>query len=305
VALRLRDGRADDADRVRAFTADTWPERDEDDYVGDVYPRWVDEATDSADRRVLVAERGGAVVGVMRGCLLSPDEGWAGGLRVAHEARGEGVGARLTRATLDWLRETGATVCRNIVHAWNAPSLALSRAAGFAPLTAFRFVEPTPDPDAGDGPAPAGDPRAAWAFWSASETNEALSGLALDPTEGWALSAPTRERFRAAADEDRLLVVGDGRRVDGLSVRTRVTTDGDERIAEYGVGAWRPGDAGAATTLLAAVSRDAAAAGADRTRVVVPERVPWVSDAASAGAGVADDAEFVLAAALDGESQAT
>lgn len=309
--LEIRDGREGDAARVGEIATDTWPDRGVEDYVGDAYPRWV-AAADRDDRRVLVAERAGEVVAVMRGLLLSDDEGWASGLRVAHEARGEGVGARLTRETLSWLREAGATVCRNLVHGWNAPSLALSRATGFEPVTAFRFVEPTPDANAERSPdadlAAVDDAEAARSFWSAGDARSALAGLALDPAEAWAFSTLTDERVRTAAGEGRLFAVGRGERVRGLAVRTRVTTYGDgDRIAEYGVGAWRPGDVEAARALLGAVARDAAAVEAERTRVVVPERVTWVTDAASAGAGLADGPEFVLATDLSGggETQTT
>lgn len=307
--VAVRDGREDDAERVAEIATDTWPDRTIDDYVGDAYPQWVAEAEHRDDRRVLVAERAGEVVAVMRGLLLSADEGWASGLRVAPEARGEGVGARLTRETLAWLREAGAAVCRNLVHGWNAPSLSLSRATGFEPLTAFRFVEPTPDAAASASPdlAVVDDAAAAQSFWAACETRSALAGLALDPTETWALSTLTDARVRTAADEGRLFAVRRAR-VRGLILRTRVNDYGDgDRVAEYGVAAWRPGDAEAASTLLAAAARDAAGVGADRVRAVVPERVTWVTDAASAGAGLADGPEFVLATDLagGGETQTT
>jgi GNAT superfamily N-acetyltransferase len=304
VDLTVRDGREGDAARVREVATDTWPDHAVGDYVGDAYPRWVREAEGRDDRRVLVAEAGGDVVAAMRGCLLSDWEGWAAGLRVARERRGEGVGERLTRATLSWLRAAGAAVCRNLVHGWNAPSLGLSRATGFDPVTEFRFAEPTPDADV-DPVLPVGtDPDAAWDWWTGSGARTHLSGLALDPGETWALSELTRERLRTAADEGRLLAVGDDR-TRGVSLRTRVTTDGgDERVAEYGVGAWA--DDRAARALLGAVARDAARVDADRARVLVPETVRAVSDAASAGAGLAEEPAFVLAAALSGgETQAT
>lgn len=301
MGLAIRDGREEDAARVATLTTDTWPDREVDDYVGDAYPRWVREAADRADRRVLVGERNGEVVAVVRGCLLSETEGWASGLRVAPAARGEGVGARLTRAALDWLQSAGATVCRNLVFGWNAPSLALSRATGFDPVTEFRFVTVAPDRDASAGSSVADDARAALSFWDACRAKRHLAGLALDPGETWAFSELTRERVRTAVGEDRLIVVGAKEEVDGVTLRTRVHDYGDgERIAEYGVGAWRPGDVEAASALFEAVRADAARAGADRARVVVPERATWVTDAASAGASLADAPDFVLAADLAG-----
>ena len=83
-----------------------------------------------------------------------------------------------------------------------------------------------------------------------------------------------------------------GKRVTGVR-----TYGGDEATtwAEYGVGAWRPGDDEAAGALFAAAGRDARGQEADEARVLVPESVAWVSDAASARAGVADEPHFVLA----------
>ena len=200
--LTVRDGREGDAARVREIATDTWPGRDAGDYVVGAYPRWVREASERDDRRVLVAEGDGEVVAMMRGLLLTGDEGWTSGLRVAAGARGAGVGARLARETLAWLRESGAAVCRNLVHGWNAPSLSLSRATGFEPLTAFRFVEPSPDRDASPDLRVGDDPGAGWAFWSSCEARSALAGVALDATETWVFSELTPEQLRCAADVD-------------------------------------------------------------------------------------------------------
>jgi hypothetical protein len=62
------------------------------------------------------------------------------------------------------------------------------------------------------------------------------------------------------------------------------------------VAAWA--DPAAADALLAAVARDAARVGADETRVLIPESVQWVSDAALAGADIAEEPSFILAADL-------
>jgi len=66
--------------------------------------------------------------------------------------------------------------------------------------------------------------------------------------------------------------------------------------AEYGVAAWA--DYGAGARLLDAIARDAAQVGADRTRVLVPEDVTWISDAADVGVGADDEPEFVMHADL-------
>jgi len=92
-------------------------------------------------------------------------------------------------------------------------------------------------------------------------------------------------------------------RVPGLHHRARAydieTDDGESEIrAEYGVGVWS--DLEAARGLFAAVARDAAGVGADRTRVLVPETPRHVSDAAFTRAGISDEPDFVLAKELAG-----
>ncbi|EMA67787.1 GCN5-related N-acetyltransferase [Halorubrum aidingense JCM 13560] len=168
------------------------------------------------------------------------------------------------------------------------------------------------------------DPNAAWAFWTDSDARDHLRGLALDPGESWACSALTRDRLRTAADEGRLLAVaeapatpGAGRGpIAGFAVRTRTSerpaadggdddcdsaSDGDadtERVAEYGVSAWR--DVDAAGALYQSIAADAAEAGADATRVLIPETVEHVSDTGANRVPVAAEPDFVMSADLTG-----
>jgi GNAT superfamily N-acetyltransferase len=298
VDLTVRPATPDDVGRIRAFTDDTWPERDASDYVGDAVASWVRE--DRPDRLTPVCLADGTVVGVARGAMLTAHEAWGSGLRVDPEYRGTGVGTRLTRAVLSWARGRGAAVCRNLVFSWNAPSLGLSRRTGFAPCTSFRFV--SVDADAGADPdrPVATRPDDGWAFWSGSDARTELRGLALDADETWALSELTRERLHHAAGDGRLLTVGgDGTRGVTCRTRTRRYREGGPLLAEYAVGAWA--DPAAAVALLDAVRRDAAAAGADRGRVLVPEGVRWATDAASARATLDDAPHFVLAADLSAD----
>ncbi|WP_096394650.1 GNAT family N-acetyltransferase [Halorubrum trapanicum] len=341
----VREARPADADAVSAFTRDTWGERHED-YIPRVFPEWA--ASDDPDRGTFVAtlppeaaEAGDldgrepgdthvegegdgaadagapeAVVGCIQSVLLSEWEAWGQGIRVDPAARGHGVGTALSEAALDWARERGATVCRNMVFSWNVMGLGQSRAVGFEPETEFRFAEPEPDPDAlaaatadaapadGDAVVPLDDPDpdAAWAFWSDSDARGRLRGLALDPGESWACSQLTRERLATAAAEDRLLAVADADALSGFAVRTRVTereVDGETtRTATYGTAAWR--DVDAAGALFDAVAADAAAADADGARVLIPETAEHVSDAAANRVAVAAEPDFVLCADLSG-----
>jgi GNAT superfamily N-acetyltransferase len=339
----IREARPTDVDAVAAFTRDTWGDR-YDDYMPRVFPAWV--AADDPDRGTFVAtlppeavegsdaiaERDGretgdtlvegdgggaaapgeseAVVGCIQGALLTDWEAWGQGIRVDPAARGFGVGSALATAALDWARERGATVCRNMVFSWNVAGLGQSRAAGFEPETEFRFAHPEPagtSPTAAESssyrPVSNPDPNAAWAFWTDGDARDHLRGLAMDPDESWACSELTREQLRAAADDGRLLAVAAGDRFAGFAVRTRVwerpsdgADDGPERVAVYGIAAWR--DADAAGVLYQSIAADAAAVDANTTRVLIPETVEHVSDTAANRVPVAGEPDFVLRADL-------
>ncbi|WP_418281179.1 N-acetyltransferase family protein [Halorubrum sp. DTA98] len=326
--ITIRRARPDDADAIAAFTDDTWGDRHED-YIPRVFAEWA--RTDGDGQRTLVAtltresaedvtEAGAvrsetlvdgdgtgaaaagdpeAVVGCIQGVLLSEWEAWAQGIRVNPTVRGVGVGTRLTEAVLDWAREAGATVCRNMVFSWNAAGLGQSRAVGFDPTTEFRFARPEPDPDAAAAALDDPDPDGAWAFWQNCDARDHLRGLALDPAESWACSELTRDRMATAAAEGRLIAVGDDG-ITGYAIRTRIeereTDDDVERHAVYGVAAWR--DTEAAGTLYDAIARDAAERDADATRVVIPETVGHVSDTAANRIAVDGEPDFVMSAAL-------
>jgi len=319
----VREAVPGDYPAVAAFTADTWESGD---YIPDAFPRWMEG--DDPDTRTFVAvdttesppapEEVDAVdpddvdgvaddraVGICQAVGLSEHEGWMQAMRVDPEYRGRGLSRALNDAGFHWLHETGRRVARNMVFSWNTGGLGASRFNGFDPGTEFRWVQPEPDADATARTDAGGeidaDPDAAWAFWADAGARDALDGLALDDSESWALSELTRDRLRTAAADDRLLVVSapDGG-VGGFAFRVRTSEreeDGETTVrGEYGVAAWDGAES--CDALLAAVSRDAAAAGADTTRVLVPESVEWVSDAALAGVDVGDEPDFVMRADL-------
>lgn len=305
--FRVRQARADDREAVVTFTENTWPDRGGD-YIPRVFDEWVE--TDGPTQRtfVLDVDDGSAVAGICQGVMVSDHEGWAQGMRVNPDYRGQGVSPDLTEAVFGWARERGATVCRNMVFSWNAAGLGQSRAMGFDPRAEFRWAEPTPDPDAGGHPTTddlrvVHDPAAAWTAWTRSAGRETLAGLALASDESWALAELTRERLHAAADEESVLAVVGPDGVRGMAFRVRDFELGEEdefdRGAEYGVGVWT--DVPAARALFAAVARDAASVDAGRARVLVPETPRHVSDVAYARVGFSDEPDFVLERDLSGE----
>lgn len=93
---------------------------------------------DDAERRtVLVAERGGAVVGMVTAQLVvSTAEGAPSGLVedmvVDVAERGRGVGAALLRAIEAWARARGATRLQLLADRGNAPALAFYARMGWA-----------------------------------------------------------------------------------------------------------------------------------------------------------------------------
>jgi GNAT superfamily N-acetyltransferase len=297
--LEFRPATHDDYDRVAAFTQDTWD--DASDYIPDVYHDWIE----GEGKRTLVADAGEDIAGIAQCVLLSEHEAWGQGIRVNPDFRGQGVASAITHHLFDWAREQGATVMRNMVFSWNEAGLGQSRATGYEPATEFRWLHPDPDPTATEavdsGLTVVDEPAVAWTAWLDSDARDHLRGLGLSLDESWALQELTRELFGRVAEETALFAVtGDGG-TTGCSYRTRVydreNDDGvPETWAEYGVATWT--DLETAETLLAAIAADAAAAGADRTRVLVPEVPRYVSDGAYLRAGISEEPDFVLAAEL-------
>lgn len=298
----VRAAREGDYEAVAAFTRDTWADRERGDYIPRVFREWV--ATDDEGQRTLVAEVDGRVVGLVQVVLLSPDEAWSQGLRVAPDVRGQDVGSRLSRAASRWAHERGATVSRGMVFSWNTMGLGHARANGFEAATEFRWAHPLDRDTEGDVAIDvADDPSAAWQFWTRSDARAHLGGLALSPTESWALCELTRETLREAAAADGLFVA---RRAGtrGMAFRVRddeVTVDGEAtRRVEYGVAVWD--DPAACRALMGAMARDARQRDADETRVVIPETPRHVSDVAAARTPVSDGPDFVMAADLTDDS---
>lgn len=296
----VRTARPADHDAIAAFTADTWAERDVTDYIPDAFEEWV--ADEGPDRHTVVATVEDRPVGVCSGTLLTDEEAWMQGIRVAPDHRGSGVGRAMTEHLFDWAADRGAVVARNMIFGWNDAALGTARRHGFQPATTGRWARPTPDPDAAPALAVRDDAAAAWTAWTDSETRAWLSGLALDGDEDWALSELTRSRLGTLADAGRPIAViddGIGTRAMSVTAGVREGTDEDDepvRVADYAVAAWD--DATTAESLFDAIRVDAAARDVDHTRVLLPETTEAVADAASARAPLSDEPFYVMAADL-------
>jgi len=289
----VRQARAEDYDAVAAFTADTWDDREQRDYIPEVFTDWVE--SDGPDQRTVVAEVDGTPVGLCQGIVLTDHEAWLQGMRVDPDYRQAGLGLRMIEHLLEWAEDRGATVARNMVFSWNDAGLGQSVAAGFDPVTSFRWAEPAPREGTPDLTVES-DPAAAWHYWTDSDARTALGGLALDSGRSWALSELTREGLHRLADDQRVFAVErDGIRAMACRVRTDGGPDG-ETVAEYGVAAWD--DTDAADALFTAIRDDAARLGTDAVRVLFPETPRHVGEAAFVRAETSDWPTFVTAARL-------
>ncbi|GAB3667434.1 N-acetyltransferase family protein [Halopiger thermotolerans] len=313
--MNVRRATHADYEAVADFTSDIWPDRGGD-YIPRIYHDWLEDEPGQG-KKTFLAEIDGEAVGIVQAVMLSADEAWFQGMRVAAEHRREGVSTRLNEACFDWARERGATVGRVMIFSWNAASFGAARANGYEPIAEFRFARPDPAADAdldadSDGYRVSSDPTAAWRYWTHSDARERLDGLGLAPEESWAVRELTPADFDRLADESAVFAVEGEDGLAGAAYRSRTyereihSADDDENDddssadadpetetwAEYGVGAWDNVDA--ARALFAAIARDAADCGADETRVLVPETPRYVTDAPYAGVDVSEEPDFVL-----------
>ncbi|AGB33113.1 GCN5-like N-acetyltransferase [Natrinema pellirubrum DSM 15624] len=303
-AIEIRRATHDDYDAVADFTGDIWPDRGGD-YIPRIYHDWLEDEPGQG-KKTFLAEVDGEAAGIVQAVMLSEDEAWFQGMRVAADYRRRGVSHRLNEATFEWARRQGATVGRVMIFSWNAASLGAARASGFEPVTEFRFAHPDPDPDAEGPHRVSSDPTKAWRYWTHSDAREYLRGLGLAPEESWAVRELTREDFEQLADETAVFAVESEDGLAGAAYRTRSydrPVDGDamdgssddpetERWVEYGVAAWDGVEA--ARSLFAAIARDAADCGAEKTRVLIPETARFVTDVPAAGVDIAEEPDFVL-----------
>lgn len=121
----IRPARITDQDAIAEFTADTFHWGD---YVGDAFPRWLDDddgivmvATDERDRAVAVG----------RGALLSPTEAWLQGTRVREDQRRRGIASALVEAIVGWGEAQGALVSRLAIENWNTAAQRQVESIGF------------------------------------------------------------------------------------------------------------------------------------------------------------------------------
>ncbi|WP_058997291.1 GNAT family N-acetyltransferase [Haloarcula sp. CBA1127] len=278
----------DDYDDIVDLTSDVWADRAMADYIPDVFREWVDD--DGANRKTLVVDVDGHAVGLAQAVILTETEAWFQGMRVDSDHRGKGFGSLLTDHLIEWAADAGVSVGRSMVFSWNEAGLGQSLAAGFEAVTSFRWTHPEPRDETPEMTV-GNDPAIAWRYWEESDGRDALSGLALDSEESWALSTLTRETLDRLATDQAVLTVGDDE-PQGMACRARTTEADGEQLAEYAVGVWS--DVDAARALFTAIAADAASLGVDGTRVLIPETPRHVAQAAYASGNIDGRPDFVL-----------
>ena len=264
--LDIREATIEDQSAINELCETIWPDRGPD-YLPRIYSTWIQ----GTHKKTLVAEKNGECHGIAQCVLLTETEAWCQGLRVHPDARGEGIAQRLLAALFSWARQSGATVARSMVFSWNGPGMGIAQAAGFDPVTSFRWAYP---PVTADRSVPVFDGFGdiAWEVWSESEARSWLSGLALSTQETWALEYYTPERIRQLGTEDRTYAVVDGNE-RAATVRGQqyeeASEDTEEIGQEYLFATWS--DPSMIADLFAVIGADAATQGADQARVLLPE----------------------------------
>src|SRR6516164_7196484 len=118
MTIEIRAAQPADREAVLAFCEQTW---DDGDYIATVWEAWLNDATGS----LLVALTASNPIAILHVSLLDATQSWIEGLRVATDARRQGIGGALVAEALRWARERGARVCRMFTGSENLASQAL------------------------------------------------------------------------------------------------------------------------------------------------------------------------------------
>jgi ribosomal protein S18 acetylase RimI-like enzyme len=129
--IEVRPGRKEDQSAISAFATDTFSWGD---YVALAFLEWLEEE----QTEVLVAvDDNDQPVAVVRVRLLSEQEGWISGARVAPTHRRQGVGSLLNDAARSWLSQRGALVARLTAEENNEAARSQVTKLGFRPVAQF------------------------------------------------------------------------------------------------------------------------------------------------------------------------
>jgi ribosomal protein S18 acetylase RimI-like enzyme len=189
--LEVRDARPEDRDAVFAFCVRTWG--DDGDYIPDVWDSWLADTGGA----LLVGAIDGRPIALSRINMVTPDEAWIEGVRVAPEARRQGVGRVMVSRSLVRAREMGASVARMFTGASNTASQQLFAAFGFTKIAELDWYTGDALPDDPEEAARVARPR------TAAELDPSIAETTRDTTAG-ALPTGARLLQPNPAEFDRL-----------------------------------------------------------------------------------------------------
>ncbi|GHO43850.1 GNAT family N-acetyltransferase [Ktedonospora formicarum] len=136
--IKVRPARPEDREPVLAFCAHTW---DDGDYIEHVWDEWLGNPAG----QLIVAtvdEQPAALVHIE---MLTSDEAWLEGLRVAPEFRRQGLAREVNQAALAEAMRRGATYVRMAISHVNERSQQISESAHFRRVGAFLPFSIQPD----------------------------------------------------------------------------------------------------------------------------------------------------------------
>ena len=174
---------------VFEFTKFIW---DGHDYVGEVFPRWLEDP----HGQLLAAEYAGRCVGTAKVSLIAPGEWWLEGFRVDPDYQDRKIGSQLDAACNEWWDAHGEGMLRLLTNSKRVKVHHLSESRGFKWLGDVLYFEAEPLNESTD----------AFAALKPEEADEAVAFCQrLAPNRlmgvGWKFAAPNPVNLRAAAEE--------------------------------------------------------------------------------------------------------
>ncbi|NOX23967.1 MAG: GNAT family N-acetyltransferase [Actinobacteria bacterium] len=125
----IRDGRADDHDRIEEFTTNTFKWGD---YVHDKWHEWL---TSPGVNVLVAADAEDHPVGTSVCIMMSDTEAWLQGSRVHPDWRRIGVAGSLAERHKVWARDRGSYVLRLCIEKWNEPAHGQVTRDGYRPIS--------------------------------------------------------------------------------------------------------------------------------------------------------------------------
>ena len=188
-AILIRPALPRDKADVFEFTKFIW---DGHDYVGRVFPEWLDDP----DGQLFAAEYAGRCVGTGKVTLIAPGQWWLEGFRVDPNYQGMKIGSQIDARCNEWWDEHGDGTLRLLTSSKRVQVHHLSEERGFVKVgDVFGYeIEPLTESTDAFTPLTSGEADEAVAFFH-RHAPERLVNL------GWKFFSPNVDSLRALAEE--------------------------------------------------------------------------------------------------------